>query len=217
MKLTRVSARAGLAVVFGSLLLGPAVAASADSISISGDMANSTDHLGDFVGSLEYTFASEGLGALTVTLTNVSNVDNGGFLTGFIFNFGLDDGDDTDTAVLTSATHPFLTAAMQDGAPFGNPFLGGAALGGDWASGGDATQGIGVGETGVFTFDFNSAEAMDLTASDFLEGPFEFNFIARFRAFANGGSDKVPVIPAPASAGLLALGALGFGRRRQRR
>lgn len=215
MTISRCTARMGLAVVAGSLAFSSADVAHADLINISGDMNNSTEHLGNFVGTLEYAFVGEEQGSLTVTLTNTSHPDNGGYLTGFIFNFGVD-VDDTDSAVLLSATYPFLDAPMQNGAPYGNPFLGGAALGGDWSGGGNPTNGIEVGGTGEFTFDINSADAMELTAASFLSGPFEFNFLVRFRGFENGGSDKVPVIPAPASAGLIALGAMSMSSRRRR-
>ena len=56
----------------------------------------------------------------------------------------------------------------------------------------------------------------------FLEGgPYEFDFIVRFKGFLDGGSDKVPaaVVPLPVPVAIGALGLLGvvLGRKRIRR
>jgi len=109
-----------------------------------------------------------------------------------------------------------LTGSGLSGEPFGNPFDAGAALGGSFLGGGSPNAGIGVGQTGTFSFLISALDAGGLNASDFLNGgPFDFNFVIRFRGFEDGGSDKVPaamlttpnVVPVPMP---LALGAAGL-------
>ena len=210
------------ALVVG-VMLGPGVAVQAGSIEIFSDEANSTEGLGSFTGSLEYEFDPfADIGFLSVTLTNTSDPDNGGFITGFVFNIASADTD--ASATFTSGSHPFenLTDGGLNAQPFGNPFDAGAALGGKFLGGGSPTDGIAVGDTGIFEFDVMAFDAADLTALSFLTGgPYEFNFIVRFKGFENGGSDKVPgtIIPLPPGLALGGLGLLGamFGARRVRR
>ncbi len=210
------------ALVVG-VMLGSSVAVQAGSIEMFSDEANSTEGLGSFTGSLAYEFDPfADIGFLTVTLTNTSDPDNGGFITGFVFNIA--SADDDASATFTSGSHPFenLTDGGLKAEPFGNPFDAGAALGGAFLGGESPTDGIAVGDTGIFEFDVMAFDAADLTALSFLSGgPYEFNFIVRFRGFENGDSDKVPgtIIPLPPGLALGGLGLLGamFGARRVRR
>ena len=210
------------ALVVG-LMLGPSVAVQASSIEIFSVGANNTEGLGSFTGSLEYVFDPFGdLDFLSVTLTNTSDPVNGGFITGFVFNIA--SADDEASATLTSGSHPFenLTDGGLNAQPFGNPFDAGAALGGAFLGGGSPTEGIAVGDTGIFEFDVMAFDAADLTALSFLTGgQYEFNFIVRFKGFENGDSDKVPatIIPLPPALAWGGLGLLGamFGSRRMRR
>ncbi len=220
MRAARGISRAALVV---GVMMGPSVAVHAGSIEIFSDEANSTEGLGSFTGSLEYAFDPfEDMGFLSVTLTNTSDPASSGFITGFVFNIA--SADDEASATFTSGSHPFenLTHGGLKAKPFGNHFDAGAALGGNFLGGGSPTAGIAVGDTGIFDFDVMAFDAADLTALSFLSnGPYEFNFIVRFKGFENGGSDKVPatIIPLPPA---LALGGLGlrgamFGARRVRR
>lgn len=209
------------ALVVG-VMLGPSVAVQAGRIEIFSVGANNTEGLGSFTGSLEYAFDPFGdLDFLSVTLTNTSDPDNGGFITGFVFNIA--SADDEASVTLTSGSHPFenLTEGGLNAQPFGNPFDAGAALGGKFLGGGSPTEGIAVGDTGIFEFDVMAFDAADLTARYLTDGPFEFNFIVRFSAFENGDSDRVPatIIPLPPALALGGLGLLGamFGARRVRR
>lgn len=211
------------AVLVVGVMLGSGVAVQAGSILIISDEANSTEGLASFTGSLEYEFDPfADLGFLSVTLTNTSDPDNGGFITGFVFNIA--SADDDASATLISGSHPFenLTDGGLNAQPFGDPFDAGAALGGNFLGGGSPTEGIAVGDTGIFDFDVMAFDAANLTALSFLSnGPYEFNFIVRFKGFENGGSDKVPatIIPLPPALALGGLGLLGamFGARRVRR
>ena len=201
-----------LFVTAGAVVLGVSSPAPADTIEILADIANSTEGIGDFTGFLSYDFVM-GQGVLTVELTNTADMGNRGWITGFIFNFGTDDPN--ASAMFGKGTHPFLDAPGQNGNPFGNPYLGGAALEGNWIDGGIPEDGIATGDTGIFEFAVIAKDAASLTASSFLEGPYKFNFIVRFRGFLDDNSDKVPAIPAPGALALLGLGALAQRRRRR--
>jgi hypothetical protein len=190
-----------------------AVAAHASSIvSIESDSANSTSGLGTFTGSVEYFDLTS---TLVVTLTNTSNAANGGYITGFLFNIASSDPNASASLLDSPApTHPFENCSGNglNGQPFGNPFSAGAALGGDFLGGESPVDGIAVGQTGAFSFHVNAADASFLSAMNFLTGgPYDFNFLVRFRGFEDGGSDKVPVhtnfVPLPPA---LPLGATGL-------
>ncbi len=196
------------------LAVGMGNPASADIVNIVSDTNNSTEGLGNFTGTLQYDYQMENMGLLTVIMLNTSDEANGGWITGLIFNFGT--SDENATADLAGATHPFGNAPGQNGAPYGDPFMGGAALGGNWQGGGDPSLGIGVGESGTSSFDITAIDADLLSAGSFLQGPYDFNFIVRFRGFENGGSDKVPAVPAPGAFALLGLGVLTHRRRSRR-
>ena len=188
-----------------------------DMVAIESNGSASTSSLGAFTGMLDWNYSSGTSGVLTVSLTNTTPAANGGWLTAFLFN--IDSIDPLATAVLASSTDPdFLniTGGGLNGAPFGNPFDAGAGLGGDFLGNGNPSAGLAIGATGTFVFNVTASDASLLSATSFLNGPYDENFIVRFRGFANGGSDKVPaqLVPGPAT---LALFAVGFGRRRRRR
>ena len=184
-----------LFVATGAVVLGVSSPATADTIEIFVDTGNSTDGLGDFTGFLTYEFVTGDLGVLTVELTNTSEPSNDGWITGFIFNFGTTDPD--AYVQFEKGTHPFLDAPGQNGNPFGSIYMAGAALGGNWIDGGVPEDGIAVGDTGVFDFEVIAKDAAALTASSFLDGPYQFNFIVRFRGFLDGNSDMAPAVPTP--------------------
>ncbi len=209
------------ALVVG-VMLGLSVAVQAGRIEIFSVGANNTEGLGSFTGTLEYAFDPSGdLDFLSVMLTNTSDPVNGGFITGFVFNIA--SADDEASVTLASGSHPFenLTDGGLNVQPFGNPFDAGAALGGKFLGGGSPTEGIAVGDTGIFEFDVMAFDAADLTTRFLTDGPYEFNFIVRFKDFENGGSDKLPgtIILLPPALALGGLGLLGamFGARRMRR
>ena len=190
-----------------------AVTAHASSIvSIESDSANSESGLGRFTGSVEYFDLTS---TLVVTLTNTSDLSNGGYITGFLFNIASSDPRASASLLDSPApTHPFenCTGNGLSGQPFGNPFTAGAAMGGDFLGGGSPVKGIAVGDTGTFSFHVNAADANFLSAMNFITGgPYDFNFLVRFRGFDDGGSDKVPVhtnfVPLPPA---LPLGATGL-------
>lgn len=195
-----------------------AASAQADIVNIVSDVSNSTEGLGTFEGTIDYNYNNMSMvGELAISLTNTGGTDDGqgaGFITGIVFNIA--SMDPAASATLISAgDYPFLDTAAESAMPFGNPFDAGAALGADWEGGGNPNFGIGGGETGVFNFLINASDASSLTAASFLGGPFDFNFIVRFRGFDGGGSDKVPaIIPGPAALALLGLAGVRSRRRR---
>lgn len=215
-KLFRGVVPAVVTAVFGTVHFA-ASSASADLINIQSNPAGAEAGIGSFTGTLNYEFnSSANYWELTVTLTNTSPVSNGGFLTGFIFN--IDSSDSKASATLVSGTHPFQNAPNQSGSPFGSPYDAGAALGGNWLGNGNPSAGIAVGATGSFAFQVVASDAASLTAASFMNGPFEYDFLVRFRGFNNGDSDKVPgeIVPGPAVLTVLAMGLiLPIGRRRR--
>ena len=217
--------RTGPAVALAIACLALASSASADSVEIAGDGANSTEGLGSFTGLLDYQadpFSTVGL--LTVELNNTTTPDKGGYITGFLFNIASMDANASATLLGDPLpTHPFqqCTGNGLNGPPFGKPFDAGAALGGSFLGGGSPTEGIAAGDSGAFSFEVAASDAGDLTAISFLDGgPFEFNFIVRFKAI-DGDSDKVPAtvvpLPAPVAMGAAGLAWMILAARRYRR
>lgn len=199
-------------------VLGIAGAASASVVQIADNAAAAQYGYGTFTGSIAYSagaFATDG--ALTISLTNTSDVSNGGFLTGFVFN--INSVDANAGASLVSGTHAAMLelGPNEPGNPFGT-FDSGAALGGSFLGNGNPGNGIGVGATGVFEFLITASDAASLTAMSFITGPNNHNFVARFRGFDNDESDTVPgmVVPAPAAVCLLLGGIIAGGVRRRR-
>lgn len=189
------------------------VVAQASVINIGVDAPNVVGDSGvSFSGTIDYTANSATNGALVISLTNTSTV--GGFITGFVFNAG---GGGVTTGLTSTNFAMFQNVSNESAVPFGSSFLGGAALGANWLGGGSPNNGIGVGQTGSFVFDVNGSAAGSLNSGSFLTGPYDFNFIVRFRG-TNGpdGSSKAPAMPAPGGAMAL-LGAAGLVGVRRRR
>lgn len=192
--------------------------ASADIINIQGSSPNSTEGLGAFSGAIEYNFQSGNHGQLLVDLTNTTDANIGGYITGFVFNIGAPQYSGSDTAALLYSTHASIVNIAGpniNGAPFGL-FDAGVGLGAQFEGGGNPHDGIAVGATGSFEFLVSSDYADVLSASSFLDGPNDNNFVVRFRGLTSGGSDKVPAVPVPGSLALLGVGAVAMGARRVR-
>lgn len=191
-------------------ILGLASASFAGPVNIQADMGNSTEGLGNFTGTVEYTFTGGTTGSLVVELTNTSAASNGGYLVAFLFNINSSDaGASATLSSTTDADFENITGDGLNGAPFGI-FEAGAGLNGTFLGGGNPAPGIAVGATETFTFDVVASDASTLDTMDFLSGSSEFDFVVRFRGFEDGGSDKVPatttIIPLPAPFVLAAIG-----------
>ncbi len=185
--------------------------------------------LGSFTGDFIYNTSSATNATLNVTLTNTSPLANGGYLVGFAFN---NPGNYITSASLSSTDSDFGLAGGSTynnnikAVPFGY-FDIGATLGGDNNLGkcnGDPKPGIYAGNTETFIFSLVGTNFGSLDENSFFnEFPTRSNewFIARFKGFEDGGSDKVPgnPVPEPLTILLLGSGLLGlgvFGRKKKK-
>ncbi len=190
-----------------------------------------TGTLGSYSGSFDYSASDASNAQFTISLTNTSAVDNGGYLTAFVFNnpFGFISGatlsaSDTDFAILGGPTF----SDGVNGAPYGQ-FDIGSSTGDSFEGGGNPSFGIAVGSTETFAFSFTGSSLDTLTEQSFLDalsvppgdGEGAQSFVARFRGFEDGGSDKVPanggqpVVPEPATMLLFGAGAIGAFLRKK--
>jgi hypothetical protein len=201
--------------------------------------------LGTFTGHVDYVAADSGHATLTINLLNTSPTANGGFLTAFVFHNP--SGLITGASVTSTNTHFGLLGGPSfhggiAAPPFGN-FDIGASVTDQFLGGGSPVGGIGVGESSIFTFALTGSGLNGLTLESFFgEAPTSQDghpgpvpFLARFRGFNNGGSDKVPGVledagppagsglpsaPEPATlvlAGIATVSGLGCGWRRRGR
>lgn len=174
----------------------------ADLIPISGNAGLSG--LGSFEGSLAYSATDATHATLTVVLKNTSPVGNGGYLTAFAFNNPA--GSITGVSFSGPANFGLLGGSpFADGvnaAPFGQFDLG-ASTGSGFEGGGPPSKGLAVGQSGTFLFTLIGNGLDQFGAGRFLselsvppgDGKGHKAFVARFRGFADGGSDKVPYVP----------------------
>lgn len=204
------------AIVLIAIALLPSVS---HAVSFGGDGT-----LGDFLGELTYAASTSSNATLTISLTNTSPVDEGGYLTAFVFNnpgtliTGITlAGSDPDFSLLGEGSG-FSNGVKAS--PFGK-FDIGASTGSRFSRGGSPSKGIGVGETATFTFSLTGSSFTTLTAGSFFgtlsagEGGLCCEaFVSRFRGFEDGGSDKTPgslsmgPVPEPSSLSLIGAGAL---------
>ena len=194
-------------------------AAQAAIVPITSNSSLSTENLGTFIGTLNYTFLGGTNGKLDVTLTNTTPSATGGYITAFMFRPPPELG--AFTSVLTASDIASMSniPAGASGAPFPGTWLGGAGTGGSWLAGGSPTGAVPVGATGHWSFTITGANASALTSDSFVSGGSvtdSYAFIVRFRGMDDGGSDKVPAnqLPSPGAMALLGLSGLMSRRRR---
>jgi hypothetical protein len=210
-----------------------AAPAHASSVPIGGNMSDSTENIGNFTGSVEYTYNTGDLsGNLAISLTNTT-VGKDLKITGFVFN---SDVDGLSVVLTPNPTGSFDSLAGSAANPFGD-FEFGAALGANWEGGGSPNDGIHVGDSLTFNFTVTSG-TVDLSALDTMDFLTESGhdaesvtyagqvLVVRFRG---DDSDKVPSdtggtpapgpglpLPSAALSGLGLLGCFGLTRRRAR-
>jgi len=192
--LNRVGALLAIALGVGSRT------ASADTINIVSNAAESTAKLAAFTGSVSYTY-SGGVGDLQISLTNTTSPAYQGLnITGFVFNT-IDLDSNYVLSNFTQGPVDFGFQSLSGGGLLASPygtFEYGAAIGGKWLGGGSPTDGIKIGETGIFDYRVTGSGAADATAMTFLtEGGHSAGqdytgqfFVVRFRG---NNSDKEPV------------------------
>ncbi len=171
--------------------------------------------LGDFEGTLDYSATDSGHATLTVVLTNTSPAGNGGYLTAFAFN---NPGQQITGVTLPAGAFAVLGGSAGfsggvTGSPYGQ-FDIGASTGGSWEGGGNPSAGLGVGQTGTFVFSLTGTGLDSLSAASFLgtlsagpgDGEGDAAFVARFRGFNDGGSDKVAGIADDSTVTIASIG-----------
>jgi hypothetical protein len=208
------------AMVSSAASLIGAAESRADIIQIASDSSASTNSLGSLTGSIDYAFSGAlNSWAVSITLNNTSPGGNGGAITAFLFN--IDSTDANADATLASSTNAnFNNLTNGNGQPFGSNYDAGASLDNNFqGGGGNPNMGIQIGQSATFVFTVSAADAASLTAIDFINGPYAYDFIVRFRGFNGGGSDKVPalvtVIPGPSALCAIALGLVLVRKRRR--
>jgi len=194
-------------------------AAQAAIVPITSNSSLSTENLGTFIGTLNYTFLGGTNGKLDVSLTNTTPVSTGGYITAFMFRPPPELG--AFTSVLTASDIASMSniPAGASGAPFPGNWLGGAGTGGSWLAGGSPTGAVAIGQTGNWSFTITGANASQLTSDSFVSGDKvsdPYAFIVRFRGMNNDGSDKVPANQLPSPGAVALLGLSGFLSRRRR-
>lgn len=207
----------GTAIGSAVMVAISAITTEANSTMIAFDSLPGLNGLGSYSGTCEWTaptLASGGGGVLAFTLTNTSSARNGGYLTGFGFRL---------IQPLAASFRPdpvqlpgWMAIYDFNAPPFGM-FDAGAALGGDWTGGGAPQNGIGVGETMVFSFDVSGPWEilLGIDIAELFDQSQDHQFIARFKGFDDGDSDKVPAnLPAPGAVVLAALAGAIARRRR---
>lgn len=194
-------------------------AAHAAIVPITSNSSLSTENLGTFIGTLNYTFLGGTSGNLDVSLTNTTPSATGGFITAFMFRPPPELG--AFTSVLTASDYAAMTniPAGASGAPFPGTWLGGAGTGGSWLSGGSPNGGVPIGATGHWSFTITGANASQLSSDSFVSGDKvsdPYAFIVRFRGMNDDGSDKVPANQLPSPGAMALIGISGLMSRRRR-
>lgn len=175
---------------------------------------------GSYTGSVEWLCPeksdSEECGTLIFTLNNTTALEDGGFLTGFLFRVT---NDDLKVTYQTGLPGWDGVSNVNAGGGFGQ-FDFGAAVDGNYNGGGNFDLGIAAGGTGTFSFKVkgDKEKLCELTAHDFFDESEGYGFVARFRDFTPGagGNERVPgVMPSPGAIALAALSGLATRRRRR--
>jgi hypothetical protein len=185
--------------------------------------------LGDFTGDFSYNYEDSGTEAtLNLWLSNTSPDTNGGYLTAFVFN--IPSGFVSDVTFYSSDGDFGLLRGpdFSDGlkaVPYGY-FDIGAGITDQFLGGGKPSPGIPAGDSETFTFCFTGTNLNRLTVQSFVNetsvsassGQGSQFFVARFRGFEDGGSNKTVgcVVPIPGAAWLLGSGLVGLVGLRKR-
>ncbi|MFM9958891.1 MAG: hypothetical protein ACKVZJ_12540 [Phycisphaerales bacterium] len=196
-------------------LLAAAGAANAGIMIGSNASAGEGNTNATFTGTLDYTPNTATTGTLTVVLTNTTAPALNARLTAFVFNIG--SALSPSSLLLTQVGANLSNISGGSANPFGSSYVGGAGTGGQFEGGGSPNNGIAPGNSGTFTFRITTTSAPALTASDFLTGPYNHDFVVRFRGLADGSSSKIPatIVPAPGVGAMALMSVCAMARRRR--
>lgn len=192
--------------------------AAADTVQFVSDPSTTTNSTWTGVslsGSVSYQFdTNTSTGTAVFTMTNTTNASIGGFFTAFVFD--IDDSFSNFSVPTLNPSDPDFsligTTTLNEFGPFGTTaFDAGAGIGGQFQGGGSPQDGIGIGQTGTFTFTVTGGDAGSLSAMSFL-GDNGDGIALRFRGLTGGGSDKLLVTVVPLPPAVFGAGAmLGMG------
>jgi hypothetical protein len=192
-------------------------------------------NVGAFQGTISYSFTNATTAQLVVSLTNTSPAANGGFITSFAFNnpghlisnVSLSTTTGLNQLLGGSSTPSLRFKDNLAAAPFGQ-FDIGASIGSCWHScGTNVSSGIGVGQTGTWTFNLTGTNLNTLTTQSFINSTVTTSYgpqfmAVRFRGFKKAGSssgDKIgaAVVPEPSFYSMLGISVAGILLLRRRK
>ncbi len=157
----------------------------------------STERLCSFSGMISCTHVAINAVQMLVSLTNTSDVQRGGYLTGFMFRMPRELGGFSVALLRSSQPGMARIPPGTKGAPFLGVWQAGVGTGGEWQGGGTPTAGVAPGDTGAWAFLVSGTGAAALTAERLMSDgsmPDPYAFVVRFRGIGAGHSDKVPAL-----------------------
>ncbi len=223
-----------LGLILGLVWVVPAAASSVNIMANTSASSEAPNPLATYTGELIYTDLTATTATLEVDLNwQDINPATGGFLTAIALN-----NPNNDISNVTKNSFPANFQVIPVGGPFNNKGINvqpygqadfGASVTDQWEGGGSPNGGVPAGTAADFIFNLIGTNLNTLNANSFVDalttggGGGQQFFLARFRGFDNGGSDKepaldspsiVPISPSVLLMGSGLLGLIGLGWRR---
>lgn len=178
------------------LALAAAVSAT-NAATVKLESTKGLEGLGAYTADISYDYGGSSTAKLTLSVTNTSISSNSGYLTAIAFG-GFSSLPFTISS--TTAAKNFSYIGSKSGkstvsaSPFGDFALGFSTSKSSWLGGGTPSLGLAPGQTGTFTLNLTGSKSTlsSFSVESFLGGKnTDELFVARFRGFTDGGSDKV--------------------------